>query len=183
VSLRAAQDSIAVDTDLNATVGRRAALDQEQEPERARGAARGRGRLGSVTVDAATGICKPKGASRLRRGGALASHSDGRIAFRLCGPRRNNCLQSNSSAQNAKGRHCSPDHGLIDDSERQRARLNSSGRRSHLRGQVLYRLDRRVGSSQRREPTVSGGCKDATTAEDRPGSVSCSLPIRSCRCP
>jgi hypothetical protein len=32
VSLRAAQDSIAVDTDLNATVGCRAALDQEQEP-------------------------------------------------------------------------------------------------------------------------------------------------------
>ena len=25
--------------------------------------------------------------------------------------------------------------------------------------------------------------KNATTAEDRPGSVSCSLPIRSCRCP
>jgi hypothetical protein len=47
------------------TFGTLARLDQKQEPERAGGEARGRGRLGSLTVDAATGICKPKGASRI----------------------------------------------------------------------------------------------------------------------
>src|ERR1700736_1710654 len=49
------------------SLGALAGLDQKQEPGRARGEARGGGRLGSVTVDAATGIYKPKGAYRVRR--------------------------------------------------------------------------------------------------------------------
>ena len=42
-------------------LGALAALDQEQEPHRASGETGSRGSLGSVTVDGATGICKPKG--------------------------------------------------------------------------------------------------------------------------